>query len=90
MEITPTQLSILIHSVSIMATKQTLVSLGVIPQTLSLTEAYKLGTRRAVDRAIKEGQLKRIKKGGRTAKIKINRDEFNQWQLTNELLTYSD
>jgi len=88
MEISATQLSNLIHSVSSMATKQTLASLGVIPQTLSLAEAYKLGTRRAVDRAIRNGMLKRIKKGGRTAKVLISRDEFNQWQLTNELLSY--
>jgi len=89
MEISPTQLSNLIHSVSTMATKQTLASLGVISNTLSLTEAYKLAGRACVDRAIREGSLKRIKKGGRTSKIKIDRADFDKWTLMNELSNYS-
>ncbi len=86
MEITSNELSNLIADVTILATKNTLVHLGLMPNTISYGQACKLQGRTAVDRAIRSGILKTIKKGGVTSTIKLNRVEFDKWALKNEIL----
>lgn len=82
---TPRELGNLIMKVSEISAQRTMERLGIIPNTITLSEAYRLQGRTAVDRAIRNGKLKTIKKGGKTAKIKINRSEFDQWALVSEL-----
>lgn len=93
--LTPTQLSNLLQKDREITVRRTLEAVGMMPLTISLTEAKRLATdlhkksggRASVDRAIKNGTLKTIKKGGKTAPVRIIRAEFDNWILTNELLT---
>lgn len=57
---------------------------------ISLSEAYRLSSRREVDRAIKNGTLRPVKKGGITSRIYFIRADFDQWLMTNEILEKVD
>jgi hypothetical protein len=82
MEITSLQLQ---HIVT-QAINRTLEVSGKIKPIIYLSEAYNMASRKTVDRALKSGALKPIKKGGKTSKIWISRSEFDKWILKDEIL----
>lgn len=68
-----------------MGAEKALERVGKIKPVLTKQEAYKLASRKTVDRAIKAGTLTTIKKGGVTSKEWIDRASFERWVYQNEI-----
>jgi hypothetical protein len=79
------ELKTLLIQAAELGAKRALIAVGNIKPILTKQEAYKLASRKTVERAIKEGTLKTTKKGGVTSKVWIDRRSFEEWILKNEL-----
>lgn len=60
---------------------------GLTKPMITKKQAYELFNRPAVDRALKAGDLKTVKKGGKTSNVYILRTDFDEWVLKDELLS---
>ena len=84
--LTELQLQQIIAKTTELAVQRTLEKTGVLRPRITLSEAYRIaGSRTEVDRAIRMGKLKTVKKGGKTSKLWILRSEFDAWLLRDEL-----
>jgi hypothetical protein len=61
--------------------------IGLIKPVLTKKQAYAMLNQPAVDRAIKSGELKTVKKGGKTSNVYIMREDFEKWIVKDELLS---
>lgn len=66
-------------------TNRMMEQMALIKPLLTKKEAYAMFNKMAVDRAIRSGELKTVKKGGKTSNIYIPRKDFEIWILKSEL-----
>lgn len=75
--LTEYELNNMMSSVAERTARTILIKMGFIKPTMKIAECYRLaGSRRKVDRAVRERKLKFVKKGVNTL---INREEFELW-----------
>ncbi len=65
--------------------KRSLEASNKLSPGISLSEAYQLSSRREVDRAVKSGTFRPVKKGGVTSRIYFIYADFDQWLMKNEI-----
>jgi stalled ribosome rescue protein Dom34 len=65
------------------AATETLLQLGLIKPMITKAEAYRIVSRRRIDKAIKEGNLKFTNKGVNTM---IKREDLEKWMTKHEWL----
>ena len=84
----PVQLFRMLTKAAEIGANQALEKCGNISLVISKQEAYAMfhNNRPAVDRAMRDGSLKTVKKGGKTSNVYIVRAEFEKWVLKDELI----
>lgn len=78
-----TDLERFVSAIAEKAARQVLLQTGQIKPMMYLAECYRLLSRRKVDKAIKSGKLKCVKKGGN---ILVKRTHFEEWLRTHDFL----
>ena len=81
----PNELFQLLTKAAELGANRALIEMGAKKPLITKQAAYKMYNRVAVDRAIKCGEMKTVKKGGSTSTIYIVRSAFETWMLENEL-----
>ena len=74
--------------VATIAAKKAMASAGILSPYVSKAQAYKMYSRRLVDRWIKEGLIKEIKDGEYNMKIRISRIELETAAATSNRVSW--